>query len=161
MGQVGGRWRSTPALGANGPRSVPMGSSPGRGYLALMPPTAGLWNRLGRPQTLARAHGGFNIVGGLWPLLGVRSFEAVFGPKEDRWLEYTVAGLLLVNGVEQVLSSRRGEVETARRLGIGTAATLAAIDAVYVPAGRIRWTYAIDAVLETGWIVLWIRRGRT
>jgi hypothetical protein len=55
--------------------------------------------------------------------LGVRSFEAVFGSKKDRWLEYTVAGVLLVNEVEQVLSSRRGEVETDRRLEIGTAAT--------------------------------------
>jgi len=147
--------------GPRAPAVVAMGSWSGRGYLALMPSTNGLWDWLGRPEGLARAHGGFNIVGGLWPLLSVRSFEAVFGPKEDRWLEYTVAGLLLVNGVEQVLSSRRGEVDTARRLGIGTAATLAAIDAVYVPAGRIRWTYAIDAALEVGWIVLWIRRGRT
>jgi hypothetical protein len=37
-------------------------------------------------SALARAHGVFNIVGGLWPMVNARSFEAVFGRKEDRWL---------------------------------------------------------------------------
>jgi hypothetical protein len=43
---------------------------------------------------------------------------------------------------------------------MGTATTLAAIDVVYVPAGRIRWTYALDAAREIRWIVLWLRGGR-
>jgi hypothetical protein len=126
-----------------------------------MPPTGQLLDKVSRPRTLARAQGTFNIVGGLWPLLSIRSFEAIFGPKVDRWLVYTVAGLLLVNGTEQVLSSRDDNVATARRLGMGTAATLAVIDAVFVPAGRIRWTYAIDAAFEAGWILLWLRSGRS
>src|SRR5829696_5208138 len=45
---------------------------------------------------LARAHGAMNLVGGVWPLLHTGSFEAVFGPKTDRWLVKTVAGLLTV-----------------------------------------------------------------
>jgi hypothetical protein len=126
-----------------------------------MSPAAGFLERLARPQTLARAQGGFNVIAGVWPLLSVRTFEAIFGPKADRWLEFTVAGLLVVNGVEQLLSSRRGDLYTARRLGLGTAATLAAIDAVYVPAGRIPRTYAIDAAVEVVWMLLWIRSGKT
>ena len=36
--------------------------------------------------TLARVQGAFNLVNGLWPLIHMRSFEAVLGPKRDRWL---------------------------------------------------------------------------
>lgn len=43
------------------------------------------------PDVLARAQGAFNVVGGAWPLVSMRSFEWVFGPKQDRWLEQTVA----------------------------------------------------------------------
>lgn len=34
----------------------------------------------------AKAPGLFTIVGGLWPLLSMRTFEAVTGPEADRWL---------------------------------------------------------------------------
>jgi hypothetical protein len=55
-------------------------------------------------RLLSRAHGLFNVVSGLWPLMHLPSFEAVCGPKADRWLERTVAGLLLTNGVTQLRS---------------------------------------------------------
>jgi hypothetical protein len=74
---------------------------------------------------LARAHGVANLVGGLWPLVHIRSFEMVLGPKTDRWLVKTVAGLLIVNGfAELAASSSAGNVRHARRLGVGTAAVL-------------------------------------
>src|SRR4051794_39884270 len=38
------------------------------------------------PDVLARVHGTFNVVGGVWPLVSLRTFERVFGPKEDKWL---------------------------------------------------------------------------
>ncbi len=103
-----------------------------------------------------RAHGVANLVGGLWPLLHIRSFEMVFGPKTDRWLVKTVAGLLMVNGLTQLTtSSTAGGVRQARRLGVGTAAVLATIDLVYVPAGRISKMYLVDAAIEVGWIIAW------
>lgn len=108
------------------------------------------------PATLARLHGTANLLGGLWPLIHLRSFEAVFGPKADRWLVKTVSGLLVVNGLAQVLSGRSGPgLRQARRIGVGTAAVLAAVDLVYVPAGRISPVYLLDAAMELGWIVLW------
>jgi len=103
---------------------------------------------------LGRAHGVANLVGGLWPLLHISSFEMVFGPKTDRWLVKTVAGLLLVNGITQLTTSPTASgVRQARRLGVGTAAVLAAIDLVYVPAGRISKMYLVDAAIEVGWII--------
>lgn len=112
------------------------------------------------PAVVARSHGIFNLVAGAWPILSVGSFERVFGPKTDRWLEYTVSGLLVSNGISQLVAARSGELGSARIVGRGTAATLLAIDLIYVPAGRIRWTYLIDAAVEVGWLALWSTRRR-
>lgn len=120
----------------------------------------GLHERMTK-QTLARAHGAFNLANGLWPLLHMRSFEAVFGPKTDRWLVRTVAGLLCVNGVTQLRASRsRKTMPDAKVTGMGTAATLAAIDLAYAPTGRIRRIYLLDAATELVWLLLWSRQRR-
>lgn len=107
------------------------------------------------PEAVATTQGWFNVAGGVWPLVSIGSFEKVFGPKTDRWLEYTVAGLLVTNGAVQLLAARSGELASARLVGRGTAATLLAIDVVFVPRGRLRWTYLIDAAFELGWLALW------
>lgn len=71
---------------------------------------------------VARGHGWFNIVSGLWPLLHMGSFERVSGPKNEHWLVQTVAGLLLSNGVVQVLAAPSPDALVhARRVGVGTA----------------------------------------
>src|SRR5688572_24351261 len=89
-------------------------------------------------RRLAVAHGWFNIVNGLWPLLSMRSFERVTGPKVDRWLVRTVAGLMVGNGVTQLAAAGSPEgLRAARLLGQATAGTLAAVDLVYAPRGRI------------------------
>ncbi|MFF3342781.1 hypothetical protein [Streptomyces flavidovirens] len=56
-------------------------------------------------DTVAVAHGAFNVVGGLWPLLHLRSFEWVFGPKTDVWLQRTTGGLLVSAGVAQLAAA--------------------------------------------------------
>ncbi|MCE3277025.1 MAG: hypothetical protein K0R13_2880 [Propionibacteriaceae bacterium] len=105
---------------------------------------------------LARAHGVANLAGGLWPLLHLRSFEMVFGPKTDRWLVKTVAGLLIVNGITQLATSSSADsMRQARRLGVGTAAVLAAVDMIYVSAGQISKMYLVDAAVEVAWIMAW------
>jgi hypothetical protein len=111
---------------------------------------------------LATAHGVFNVVGGLWPLLDLRSFERVLGPKTDRWLVQTVAGLMIGNGVTQLAAARTpSALPSARRVGLGTAATLAAIDLVHVPRGRIARTYLVDAAMEILWLLAWASPRRT
>jgi hypothetical protein len=106
--------------------------------------------------TIARLHGAFNISMGVWPLTHTKSFEAVFGPKVDRWLMYTVAGLMTAIGAAQLSSTQDvASVRQARRIGMGCAATLAAIDLIYAPGGRISRTYLLDAVAEAGWLTVW------
>jgi hypothetical protein len=113
------------------------------------------------PLLVARAQGLFNLVGGGWPLLNLRSFEWVFGPKTDDWLQRTTAGLLAVSGWALLgTPSSPVALAPARRTGVGTAVTLLTTDLVYVPRGRIRPTYLLDAALQTGWLVAWWRCGR-
>lgn len=107
---------------------------------------------------LGRAHGLANVVAGLWPLAHLPSFEAVFGPKTERWLVQTVGGLLAVNGLTQLAtSSSPDSFRQARLVGLGTASVLAAVDLAYVPIGRISKMYLLDATVEAAWIVAWCR----
>lgn len=111
---------------------------------------------LRRYRLLARAQGTLNVLGGAWPLLHLRGFEAVFGPKEDTWLVHTVAGLLVANGWAQLrAASADAGLARARDLGLGTALTLLAVDVVYVSRGCLRWTYLLDAAVEAAWVVGW------
>jgi hypothetical protein len=110
-----------------------------------------------RRSTVAAAQGVANIAGWFWPLLHMPSVEAVTGSKTDVWLVRTVAGLLVVNGVVQVGAAGQSSesLVLARRLGIGTAVTLGAVDLVYGATGRISRMYLLDALVEAGWIAAW------
>jgi hypothetical protein len=111
---------------------------------------------LSKAMRLARLHGLFNVAGGVWPIIHIRSFEAVLGPKVDRWLVYTVAGLMVSTGTAQLAATAEEEsLRQARRVGIGCAATLAVIDLIYVPRRRISPMYLFDALAESGWLIAW------
>ncbi|MBT2586521.1 hypothetical protein [Arthrobacter sp. ISL-95] len=113
-------------------------------------------------SNLAKVQGSFNVISGLWPLVHMGSFEAVTGPKTDKWLVRTVSGLLITIGVEQLRAASRAEADPAsKRLGIGTAATLAAIDLIYVTKGRISKNYLLDAVVEILFIWKWSKAPRS
>jgi hypothetical protein len=68
----------------------------------------------GPAHTLAVAHGAFNLVGGLWPLLHLRSFAWVFGPKTDVWLQMTTGGLLASAGAAKSRQPLRRAARRAR-----------------------------------------------
>ena len=86
---------------------------------------------------------------GAWPLLSMRSFEAVTGPKVDRWLVRMVAALALANGVALVVGSRRRKPSAeAIALALGSAIAFTAIDVTYVARGRIAPIYLGDAAVE-------------
>ncbi len=105
---------------------------------------------------VAVAHGVFYVVTGLWPVLSMRSFEAVTGPKREDWLVKTFGVLLAVIGVIIGQAGLRREVnrETAL-LGLGSAGTLAAADVIYVARGRLHWVYLLDAAAEVGLALGW------
>lgn len=113
-----------------------------------------------RTEDIWKIHALFNIVSGTWPLVHIRSFEAVSGPKTDRWLVKTVTSLIAVIGF--VIGSaglRKRITPEVVGLAIGCSATLATVDVVYVSRGRISRVYLLDALAEILLIAGWIRRG--
>ena len=88
-------------------------------------------------------------VTGAWPLISMRTFEAVTGPKHDRWLVRMVGALALANGIALAVASRREKpsAETIA-LAVGSAIAFTAIDVPYVLMGRIRPVYLADAAAE-------------
>lgn len=107
-------------------------------------------------QDLALAQGVFYAATGVWPLVHMRSFEAVTGPKADRWLVRTVGGLIGVIGGALLAAGRRGRVTPEiRALGAGSAAVLAAIDITYVALRRIPPVYLLDAAAELALVAAW------
>ncbi len=114
-------------------------------------------------RCLALAQGAFYLASGLWPLLHMRSFTAVTGPKRDLWLVRTVGVLVTVIGSVLLASGRRRQppVEVAL-LASGSAAALGGIDVWYSLRGVIAKVYLLDALAEAAlagaWIVLWRRR---
>jgi len=117
-----------------------------------MPPTDAAF-RLARIQAL------YYLVSGIWPLLHMRSFEAITGPKVDRWLVKTVGALVAVVGSALALASQRRQVAPEMVLvASGSAAALATIDTVYVAKRRISPVYLLDAVAELVLVAAWVRR---
>jgi hypothetical protein len=114
---------------------------------------------------LATGQGLYYLVTGVWPLLSMRSFEAVTGAKTDRWLVKTVGVLVGVIGGVLMLSGRRRRVPLEPTLlATGSAAGLAAIDTIYASTGRISKIYLLDALAEVallaGWALGKRKRGR-
>jgi hypothetical protein len=110
-------------------------------------------------QVLALGQGLYYFSSGAWPLLSMRSFEAVTGPKTDRWLVRTVGTLITVMGAVLVSAGARGRVSPEiAGLAVGSAAGLAAIDVGYALAGRISKVYLLDAALELGLVGGWLAR---
>lgn len=95
------------------------------------------------------------MASGVWPIVHMRSFEWITGPKTDHWLVKMVGALAVADGVVLGRAARRETVSPdAVTLSVATAAAFAAVDIIYVAQGRIRPIYLADAVLEAVMIAL-------
>ncbi|HZP47773.1 MAG TPA: hypothetical protein VFB07_04530 [Vicinamibacterales bacterium] len=107
-------------------------------------------------RTLAIAQGAYFAATGIWPLVDIESFEAVTGPKVDKWLVRTVGVLVAAIGATLVSAGVRRQVTSETRgLAIGSAVGLAAIDVFYAANGRISPIYLADAAVEAGLAAAW------
>ena len=56
---------------------------------------------------VAQAQGLYYTATGLWPLVSMKTFERVTGPKHDDWLVKTVGLLIMAVGVTLIHAGRR------------------------------------------------------
>lgn len=106
-------------------------------------------------------HAAYFVIGGVWSVVGRRSFETISGGKTDYWLVRTVGGLLTaVGAVIGVAGINRRVTPEIRWLAISTSVVLAIIDVVYVSKRRISPVYLLDAVANLGLIGGWLAMGK-
>src|SRR5687767_7516013 len=86
---------------------------------------------------------------GVWPLLSIRTFQMVTGPKTDLWLVKTVGALVAVIGGLLIIAGLRGNVSSEiLLLAVGSAFVLTIVDINYAAKGTISRIYLVDAVAE-------------
>jgi hypothetical protein len=116
----------------------------------------------GQPVTtpyrqVAAVQGVYFLLTGLWPLVGIDSFQAVTGRKMDLWLVYTVGTLVSVIGLTLLVAANARRITPELGvLAIGSAVGLAAIDVIFVARGVLSGVYLVDAVAELALIGWWI-----
>jgi hypothetical protein len=110
-----------------------------------------------KPSHLAPlSQGMFYVATGLWPIIHLRSFERVTGPKVDKWLVRTFGGLVAAVGTTLIVGAFDKQPSKALRvLGIGSALALGAADLVYSLRGRISKVYLGDAAAEGAIAATW------
>ena len=105
---------------------------------------------------VALVQGVYFLVTGIWPLISMRTFLAVTGPKTDLWLVKTVGSILAVIGAVLIYAQVTAAVNPpVVALAIGAAATLVIIEIVYVTKRIISPIYLGDAVVELILIAWW------
>ena len=108
-------------------------------------------------KTVAIAHAIYYGVTGIWPLVHMRSFMAVTGPKTDLWLVRTVGVLVTAIAIPILLAAMNQRINPdIVILAIGSALGLTAIDVVYVMKRVIAKIYLVDAIAEVMLIGAWI-----
>lgn len=104
--------------------------------------------------------GAYFMITGLWPLLHLRSFLALTGPKRGTWLLKTVAVLILAIGGTLLAAGRRSRPSgDAALLAASSALGLTTIDVYYVARRVIRPVYLLDALVECGFVA-WLLLAR-
>jgi hypothetical protein len=107
-------------------------------------------------REIACAQGVYFTVTGIWPLVHMESFEAVTGPKVDKWLVRTVGVLVAAIGGVLASAAYRGRVTPEiAALGVASAGGLGAIDVIYAGKRRISPIYLADAALEAVLVGAW------
>ena len=111
-------------------------------------------------RVVGALQGVYYMVTGIWPLLSLRTFERVTGPKTDDWLVRTVGVLAAtIGGVLGLGAVRRQGPDPA--LGAAAALAFAAVDTRYAATGRISKVYLADAAVELLIAAAWLAAVRS
>jgi hypothetical protein len=112
-------------------------------------------------RAVAAGQGAYYLLTGAWPLVSLKTFYVVTGPKRDGWLVQTVGALIASIGSTLLLGARRKAVSPeVRWLGASSAAALMLVDLVFVARRRISRIYLADAVAELALLGAWALAAR-
>jgi hypothetical protein len=144
-----------------------------QGIFTAWPPAAGSISKRDALATrLLWVQGPYYFLTGVWPLVSIRTFQLVTGPKTDNlptgleadhWLVMTAGVLITAISLTLLTAAwrRTTQLEIAV-LAIGSALGLTAIDVIYVWRGVIAPIYLVDAAVEVplifGWAVVFLQR---
>jgi hypothetical protein len=108
-------------------------------------------------RRVAYVQGVYYVATGLWPILHMRSFEAVTGPKAEVWLVKMVGALAAAVGWTLLGAARACPVDTnIKRLGVLSALGFAVVDLWYGGVRRrISPIYLAEALPELALVVWW------
>lgn len=105
---------------------------------------------------LCLVQGLYFLLTGVWPLVSMRTFLMVTGPKADLWLVRTVGVLVGVIGASLLAAGFRNQpVPEVGLLAVGSALGLTAVDVVYVAKRVIAPIYLADAAAEVILVGAW------
>jgi len=106
--------------------------------------------------TVALVQGLYFFITGVWPLISMRTFLMVTGPKTDLWLVKTVGVILAVIGAVLLYAWATAAVNPpVIALAIGAGLGLAIVEIIYVSRKVISPIYLGDAVLEILLVIWW------
>jgi hypothetical protein len=107
----------------------------------------------------------YYFITGAWPILSIRTFQWVTGPKtdhlptgreSDHWLVMAVSVLIVAIACTLLFAARRrSQAPEVTVLAILAALGLTSIDIVYVARGVIAPIYLLDAGIEIPLILAW------
>ena len=105
---------------------------------------------------VALVQGIYFVITGIWPILSMKTFFMITGPKKDLWLVKTVGLILAVIGIVLLYAQRTAGVNTPIvLLATGSALGLALVEIVYVTKRVISPIYLADAFVELVLIAWW------
>jgi len=111
---------------------------------------------------IAAAQSALFIMSGLWPVVHLKSFEAVTGPKREGWLVKTVGLLVASVGAGLALAAARRQVsDEAALVGALSAGSLAGVALRYASTRRISPVYFVDALLHASCVAGWLATARS
>lgn len=100
---------------------------------------------------LLLTQGAYYLATGLWPILSIKSFQWVTGPKQDKWLVKTMGAMIAAVSAPLLVAGGRGVVSTeALTLAVGAACALGLADVVYSLKRVVSPVYLLDAAVEGG-----------
>lgn len=92
----------------------------------------------------------YYVITGMWPLVHLKSFEAISGNKKDHWLVFTVGLLILSSGLVFLYGALNRENVTPEIILLSVANTLSFIfiDVYFSWKKVIRKVYLMDGLIE-------------